>query len=70
MHVAWAVSSEAIISAIIAILTGWAMDRFQPRYVASASLVAFILVFIVTINVGDPKRPDMPVIDVTPVSAR
>jgi MFS family permease len=51
MHVAWAVSAEAIISAIIAIPTGWAMDRFQPRYIASTSLIVFILVFIVTINV-------------------
>ncbi len=49
--VAWAVSVEAVISALIAIPTGWAMDRFQPRYVASASLMAFILAFIVTINV-------------------
>ena len=49
--VAWAVSVEAVISAFIAIPTGWAMDRFQPRYVASASLMAFILAFIVTINV-------------------
>jgi MFS family permease len=50
--VAWAISVEAVISALIAIPTGWAMDRFQPRYVVSASLTAFILAFIVTINVG------------------
>lgn len=49
--VAWAISVEAVISALTAVFTGWAMDRFQPRYVASASLIAFILAFIVTINV-------------------
>ncbi len=49
--VALAVSVEAIVSALVAIPTGWAMDRYQPRYVASVSLTAFILAFIVTINV-------------------
>ena len=49
--VAWAVSVEAIVSALIAVPTGWAMDRFQPRYVVSASLMVFILAFIVTIHV-------------------
>ena len=50
--VAWAVSVEAVVSSLIAIPTGWAMDRFQARYVASASIASFILVFIVTINVN------------------
>ncbi len=49
--VAWAVSVEAVMSALIAVPTGWAMDRFQPRYVVSASLIAFILAFMMTINV-------------------
>ncbi len=49
--VAWAISVEAVVSALIAVPTGWAMDRFQPRYVVSASLTVFILAFLVTINV-------------------
>ena len=51
MLVSFAVSVEAIVSAVIALLTGWAMDRFPGRYVVSASLVALIFVFIVSIKV-------------------
>jgi MFS family permease len=49
--VAWAVSVEAVISAITAFPVGRAMDRFQPRFVAAASLSLFIIVLIVTMNV-------------------
>lgn len=51
MIVSFAISIEAIVSAIIAVLTGMAMDHFPARYVVAASLTAFILVFIVTIHV-------------------
>ena len=43
---------EAIIAAVIAIPTGWAMDRFQARFIASASIVFLIITFIVTISVN------------------
>ena len=51
MLVSFAISIEAIVSAIIAVLTGMAMDRFPGRQVVAASLVILILVFIVTIHV-------------------
>jgi MFS family permease len=49
--VAWAISAEAVISALVSIPTGWAVDRFQPRYVAAVSLVSFIAVMVVTMYV-------------------
>jgi len=50
--VAWALSAEAVVAAVIAIPTGWAMDRFPPRYVATTSLSILIIVFLVTMNVS------------------
>jgi MFS family permease len=49
--VAWALSAEAVVAAAIAIPAGWAVDMFQPRFVATASLCITILVFLVTMNV-------------------
>jgi MFS family permease len=49
--VAWAISAEAVVSALVAIPTGWAADRFQPRYVVAVSLVSFIAVMVVTLYV-------------------
>lgn len=49
--VAWALSAEAVMAAIIALPTGWAMDRLQPRFVVAATQIVFIIVFIVTMNV-------------------
>ncbi|MFC1534065.1 MFS transporter [Thermodesulfobacteriota bacterium] len=49
--VAWALSAEAVIAAMISIPTGWAMDRFQPRFVTVTSLILYIIAFIVTMNV-------------------
>jgi MFS family permease len=49
--VAWALSAEAVMAAIIAFPTGWAMDRLQPRFVVAATQIVFIIVFIVTMNV-------------------
>jgi predicted MFS family arabinose efflux permease len=50
--VAWALSAEAIIAAAVAIPAGWAVDRFQPRFVATTSLGVTILAFLVTLNVS------------------
>lgn len=50
--VAWALSAEAVVAAVIAIPTGWAVDRFQPRFVAAISLSIFIAAFLMTINVS------------------
>lgn len=49
--VAWAISAEAVISAVVAIPTGWIVDRVPPRFVAASSLALFISVIIVTLNV-------------------
>ena len=49
--VAWALSAEAIMAAIVSFPTGWAMDRFQPRFVVAATQIVFIIVIIVTMNV-------------------
>lgn len=51
MLVSFAISIEAIVSAVIAVLTGLAMARFQARHVVAASLFTLVLVFIVTIHV-------------------
>ena len=48
--VAWALSAEAVMAAIVSFPTGWAMDRFQPRFVIAATQIIFIAVFIVTMN--------------------
>jgi cyanate permease len=50
--VAWALSAEAVVAAAIAIPTGWAVDRFQPRFVATTSLCITIIAFLVTMNVS------------------
>lgn len=49
--VAWAISMEAVISALFSILAGRAVDRFQPPLVVAISLIFFSLMFVVTINV-------------------
>ena len=49
--VAWALSAEAVMAAIVSFPTGWAMDRFQPRFVVAATQIMFIAVFLVTMNV-------------------
>jgi MFS family permease len=49
--VAWALSAEAVMAAIISFPTGWAMDRLQPRFVVAATQILFIVVLLVTMNV-------------------
>ncbi len=44
--VAFALSYEAACSAVVAFPTGWANDRFQPRFVAAASTAGMLLGFI------------------------
>lgn len=51
--VAWALSAEAVVAAAIAIPAGWAVDRFQPRFVATTSLFITIIAFLVTMNVSE-----------------
>jgi len=50
--VAWALSAEAVVAAVIAIPSGWAMDRFPPRFAAAVSLIIFFIAFLVTMNVS------------------
>ncbi len=45
--VAFALSYEAACSAMIAFPTGWANDRFQPRFIAAVSTAGMLLGFIV-----------------------
>ncbi len=45
--VAFALSYEAACSAVIAFPTGWANDRFQPRFVAAVATAGMLLGFIV-----------------------
>jgi MFS family permease len=49
--VAWAISMEAIVAAVVALIAGKAADRFQPRFVVAASLALFCITFIVTMRV-------------------
>lgn len=49
-RVAWAISMEAVIASFMAIFAGRAVDRLGERCVVVASLILFILTFIVTIN--------------------
>lgn len=51
--VAWALSAEAVVATISSFPTGWAMDRFQPRFVFTTVIIIFILTFIVNINVTE-----------------
>jgi MFS family permease len=51
--VAWALSAEAVIATLSSFPTGWAMDRFKPRFVFATVIVIEILSFIVTMNVTE-----------------
>lgn len=50
--VAWSLSAEAVFAVLVSLPTGWAVDRYQPRYVASASTVLMIAGFILTMTAG------------------
>jgi MFS family permease len=48
--VAWSLSMEALFAVFVSLPTGWAVDRFQPRYVAVVSALLMIAGFILTMT--------------------
>ena len=50
--VAFALSAEALFAFVVALPAGWALDRFQPRFVAAASTLAIAIGFLLTMSVG------------------
>ena len=48
--VAWALSAEAVFAVFVSLPTGWAVDRYQPRYVAAVSTTLMIAGFILTMT--------------------
>jgi predicted MFS family arabinose efflux permease len=46
--VAWSLSVEAVFSVLVALPTGWAVDRYQPRYIAALSTLLMIASFLLT----------------------
>lgn len=48
--VAWALSAEALFAVFVSLPTGWAVDRYQPRYVAAVSTLLMIAGFILTMT--------------------
>ena len=48
--VAWSLSAEAIFAVFVSLPTGWAVDRYQPRYVAAVSTVLMIAGFLLTMT--------------------
>jgi len=48
--VAWALSAEAIFAVFVSLPTGWAVDRYQPRYVAAVSTLLMIAGFVLTMT--------------------
>jgi MFS family permease len=48
--VAWALSAEAVFAVFVSLPTGWAVDRYQPRYVAAVSTVLMIAGFLLTMT--------------------
>jgi MFS family permease len=49
--VAWAISMEAIVAAMVSLIAGRIADRVQPRFVVACALGFFVLMLIVTMNV-------------------
>lgn len=52
--IAFALSFEAVAASIGALPVGWAVDRFQPRYVAALSTVLMLPTFLVSSTVSEP----------------
>lgn len=48
--IALAFSAEAIVSVLVAIPAGWALDRFNPRFIAPVPIVVMIGAFLMTMN--------------------
>jgi len=50
--VAFSLSAEAVFAVFVSLPTGWAVDRYQPRYVAAISTVCMIVGFLMTMTAG------------------
>jgi sugar phosphate permease len=48
--VAWSLSAEAIFAVLVSLPTGWAVDRYQPRYVAAVSTLLMVAGFLLTMT--------------------
>ena len=48
--VAWSLSAEAVFAVLVSLPTGWAVDRYQPRYVAAVSTLLMIAGFVLTMT--------------------
>jgi MFS family permease len=48
--VAWSLSAEAVFALFVSLPTGWAVDRYQPRYVAAASTAVMVVGFLLTMT--------------------
>lgn len=48
--VAFSLSAEAVFAVLVSLPTGWAVDRYQPRYVAAVSTVLMIAGFLLTMT--------------------
>jgi MFS family permease len=48
--VAFSLSAEAVFAVLVSLPTGWAVDRYQPRYVASVSTLCMIGGFLLTMT--------------------
>jgi predicted MFS family arabinose efflux permease len=48
--VAWSLSAEAVFAVLVSLPTGWAVDRYQPRYVATVSTMLMIAGFVLTMT--------------------
>ena len=48
--VAFSLSAEAAFALFVSLPTGWAVDRYQPRYVAAASTACMLVGFLLTMT--------------------
>jgi MFS family permease len=48
--VAFSLSAEAVFAVLVSLPTGWAVDRYQPRYVAAASTAIMVAGFLLTMT--------------------
>jgi MFS family permease len=48
--VAWSLSAEAVFALLVSLPTGWAVDRYQPRYIAAVSTLCMIGGFLLTMT--------------------
>jgi MFS family permease len=48
--VAFSLSAEAVFAFFVSLPTGWAVDRYQPRYVAAVSTACMVVGFLMTMT--------------------